>query len=305
MAAPWYEASWLKPAALGAGILLLLAGLLGLRKRNAAPAGGRASLADSFGVSPLDGGSAGAHSVEAEEAELREHLKLDPANIGLHLELLSLYYAERDVTRFEDAAIDMHAQVVDPHEPEWLEAQAMGQELAPNNPLFANSAHFDDTDTFNATAHTVTSPSAAVGYNANAHGEHDEAVAFGDVAPHGESELDSRFDLDRPDAPLVAPAMPTPAAREGDRFEFDNLADLSAPTLSASTLPDFETPLPPPPLDDDYFAADDAIGTKLDLAKAYMDMGDPEGARSMLEEVVAEGSEAQRAEAQRLIADIH
>ena len=305
MAAPWYEASWLKPAALGAGILLLLAGLLGLRKRNAAPAGGRASLADSFGVSPLEGGSAGAHSVEAEEAELREHLKLDPANIGLHLELLSLYYAERDVARFEDAAIDMHAQVVDPHEPEWLEAQAMGQELAPNNPLFANAAHYDDNDTLNATAHTVTAPSAAVGYNADAHGEHDEAVAFGDLAPHRDSELHSRFDLDRPDVPFVAPAMPTPAARAGDRFEFDNLADVSAPTPAASTLPGFETPLPPPPLDDDYFAADDAIGTKLDLAKAYMDMGDPEGARSMLEEVVAEGNEAQQAEAQRLIADIH
>ena len=28
------------------------------------------------------------------------------------------------------------------------------------------------------------------------------------------------------------------------------------------------------------------VGTKLDLARAYMDMGDPEGARSILEEVV-------------------
>ena len=32
------------------------------------------------------------------------------------------------------------------------------------------------------------------------------------------------------------------------------------------------------------------VGTKLDLARAYMDMGDPEGARSILEEVVQEGS---------------
>ena len=45
-------------------------------------------------------------------------------------------------------------------------------------------------------------------------------------------------------------------------------------------------------------------GGKLDLAKAYLDMGDPDGARSMLEEVVAEGSDAQRAEANRLIADL-
>jgi pilus assembly protein FimV len=43
------------------------------------------------------------------------------------------------------------------------------------------------------------------------------------------------------------------------------------------------------------------VGTKLDLARAYMDMGDPEGARNILEEVVNEGSVAQKQEAQRLI----
>jgi pilus assembly protein FimV len=44
------------------------------------------------------------------------------------------------------------------------------------------------------------------------------------------------------------------------------------------------------------------VGTKLDLARAYMDMGDPEGARNILEEVLTEGSVAQKQEAERLIA---
>ena len=44
------------------------------------------------------------------------------------------------------------------------------------------------------------------------------------------------------------------------------------------------------------------VGTKLDLARAYMDMGDPEGARSILDEVLEEGSSTQRQEAERLIA---
>jgi pilus assembly protein FimV len=43
------------------------------------------------------------------------------------------------------------------------------------------------------------------------------------------------------------------------------------------------------------------VGTKLDLARAYMDMGDPEGARNILEEVMHEGSAAQRQEAERLM----
>jgi pilus assembly protein FimV len=44
------------------------------------------------------------------------------------------------------------------------------------------------------------------------------------------------------------------------------------------------------------------VGTKLDLARAYIDMGDPEGARSILEEVLDEGDPNQRREAQGLIA---
>ena len=43
------------------------------------------------------------------------------------------------------------------------------------------------------------------------------------------------------------------------------------------------------------------VGTKLDLARAYMDMGDPDGARNILEEVITEGSAAQKQEAQRLM----
>jgi len=43
------------------------------------------------------------------------------------------------------------------------------------------------------------------------------------------------------------------------------------------------------------------VGTKLDLARAYMDMGDPDGARNILEEVLNEGSAVQKQEAQRLM----
>ena len=43
------------------------------------------------------------------------------------------------------------------------------------------------------------------------------------------------------------------------------------------------------------------VGTKLDLARAYVDMGDPQGARSILEEVLDEGDEGQRQQAQQLL----
>jgi len=43
------------------------------------------------------------------------------------------------------------------------------------------------------------------------------------------------------------------------------------------------------------------VGTKLDLARAYVDMGDPAGARSILEEVLDEGDEGQKQQAQKLL----
>lgn len=46
------------------------------------------------------------------------------------------------------------------------------------------------------------------------------------------------------------------------------------------------------------------VGTKLDLARAYVDMGDPDGARSILNEVIEEGDAGQRQEARKLLDDL-
>ncbi|MTI12936.1 FimV/HubP family polar landmark protein [Sansalvadorimonas verongulae] len=48
----------------------------------------------------------------------------------------------------------------------------------------------------------------------------------------------------------------------------------------------------------------DETATKLDLARAYLEMGDGDGARDILDEVVLEGNDAQKQEAQELIAKI-
>jgi pilus assembly protein FimV len=51
-------------------------------------------------------------------------------------------------------------------------------------------------------------------------------------------------------------------------------------------------------------ASSDEVATKLDLARAYLDMEDPEGARSILQEVLEEGNEEQKNEAESLISKI-
>ncbi|EED33126.1 LysM domain protein [gamma proteobacterium NOR5-3] len=58
--------------------------------------------------------------------------------------------------------------------------------------------------------------------------------------------------------------------------------------------------------DEDLLIADDAdqMATKLDLARAYLDMGDSEGARGILEEVMEKGTEEQQQESRDLLTRI-
>ncbi|MCQ4313452.1 peptigoglycan-binding protein LysM [Pseudomonas stutzeri] len=59
-------------------------------------------------------------------------------------------------------------------------------------------------------------------------------------------------------------------------------------------------------LDDDFdfFSDTDETTTKLDLARAYIDMGDAEGARDILDEVMSEGSDNQQQEAREMLAKL-
>lgn len=90
-------------------------------------------------------------------------------------------------------------------------------------------------------------------------------------------------------------------AEDDDLFE-QALSDFSAESLAlddASDLSDDD-------LDSelDFMADADEAATKLDLARAYIDMGDSEGARDILAEVAHEGNEQQRQEAVDLLSRI-
>ena len=75
--------------------------------------------------------------------------------------------------------------------------------------------------------------------------------------------------------------------------------DFEEPTAAVDSLAELDD------LDDLMLPDDvDEVSTKLDLARAFIDMGDTEGARGSLEEVLAEGNEAQKDEAQQLLNQI-
>ena len=308
----WYEADWVKPAAIGGAVVLALLGFLGVRKRKTAAvaatgagAAASSSIADSFGESPF-GANADAHNaIETDIENLQDKIASEPHNLGAHLELLSIFYAERDVPRFEEAAEHMRLFVADPHQPEWAEVQAMGEELSPHHPLWTQSEHdvAESAAAFDA-SHAEAAPHEA--FDADSFSFDDRLAAAAEHEEHFAPPADvADFGFGVP-AAHAADATPAHAASDYS-FGFDSIPPLGDTQMIAEpepVAPPSPVAMPAPTPSEDFFADEDAVGTKLDLAKAYMDMGDPDGARSMLEEVVAEGSDAQRAEANRLIAEL-
>ena len=95
------------------------------------------------------------------------------------------------------------------------------------------------------------------------------------------------------DDPYGLAAMREPAAN-APPIEPSPVREIEPAAATPATAPDG--------LVDEAAYSDDPVDTKLDLARAYLDMGDPVGARAMLEEVLEEGTQTQKDEAKRLLA---
>ncbi|MCP4302503.1 MAG: LysM peptidoglycan-binding domain-containing protein [Gammaproteobacteria bacterium] len=110
---------------------------------------------------------------------------------------------------------------------------------------------------------------------------------------------DTDVDLDDLTAALKVSATGDTVDEKRD----DVTVEQPRPSISESTAEVPTMSLGPEDMTEDLHEARTMteVGTKLDLARAYVDMGDPAGARSILEEVLDEGDEGQRQQAQQLL----
>jgi pilus assembly protein FimV len=232
--------AWL--AAAGVVVLLLLLALLGRRKKTGKPpAAGSSSLADRFAATPPAeyGGD------DVDQNELLDQLAEHPDDVGLHLELVSLYYSRRDVDHFEAAAEAMHAHIVDPQQEEWQDVVHMGEDLTPGHPLFA---HHDDAP---GDDETQVRPA----FDIDHYGEEpqDDETAFAPLAPPAPaspkkvSEYNFNFQLTPTPAPGQAEAPVAPYTEQWSNDGFDE----SAPAAPESLMPESTR--------DTFESADDAV----------------------------------------------
>jgi pilus assembly protein FimV len=338
---PWYLQTW----AWGGGaiviLLLLVAAVFGRKKNSVATGPAAASLADRFGREPNFDTFGHNNAMDQDQREILDALAEHPDDIGLHLELVSLYYGRRDVEHFEAAAEAMFAHVADTEQPEWRDVVTMGEDLAPSHPLFGGVPvdEIDEPYDHYEPGHVHTADEAAaleqfdLGTYVTSPDEddrpatptpqkHSEYHFNFDLTPVQRAEADRRpnapdvFDADAPDSLYTeVPAHdsnepvanePVPFAEEHSSWSFNEETEAAA--KSAHDLPRFDEPTfaDEEPIADhnpESFS-DDPVDTKLDLARAYLDMGDAEGARLMLDEVMSEGTQMQKDTAKRILNDI-
>jgi len=133
------------------------------------------------------------------------------------------------------------------------------------------------------------------------------------AAPQPEPELE--HDLDLPDDfdLSLADEIETDQATQAFASEIDDvnaeLERLSQNLESPPIAEPFQTPSftadDMAAMEDepefDFLSGTDEAATKLDLARAYIEMGDSDGARDILDEVVTEGDDSQKTEAREML----
>lgn len=115
-------------------------------------------------------------------------------------------------------------------------------------------------------------------------------VALDDLELPADFDLSLADEMDAPDA--------FSAELDDVNAELDRLSQsIAEPTFTAEDALASSADEP----EFDFLSGTDEVATKLDLAQAYIDMGDADGARDILNEVVTEGDAGQKSEAEEML----
>lgn len=263
---------------------------------------------------------------QAEEI-LKEAMGRDPAREDVQVKLAEVYAARKDAAAFGAVAESMNGLTGGVGD-NWMKVAALGYALDPANPLYeagrdaAPVPLADDSPTgtdldFDLGGDTAGIPDIAL--DADPTGRVTEMGGMQELASAadaGVAPAEADFNLDA--APTNVTPAPSPEASSID-FSFD-LPPVDAPAepVPAAAAPaadgglDFKIDVGDLNinLDDPATTAAAAEGKdghwydvqqKFDLAKAYQEMGDNDGAREILQEVLKEGDSDQKDQAHKLL----
>ncbi|MBM3344179.1 MAG: hypothetical protein FJY56_19010 [Betaproteobacteria bacterium] len=277
---------------------------------------------------------------QAEEI-LKEAMAANPERKDVQLKLLEIYAARGDKNEFNRLAGDLHRQTGGAGD-FWKRAAVMGYAVDPTNPLYPATGEVVDLaaprDGGGVDLDLGGAPSSDLGatqdilleQGSNATDmEKTMVLTRESVTPPAEpapaAVTDFNIELAPRSAPAAAPAAPTKPDDNMMEFNID-LPPASAPEAKPEPAPavkaddglDFKVDFSNINLNlDDAPASGAAAATgakdaawedvqqKFDLARAYQEMGDKEGALEILREVEREGDAQQKADAQKMMQSLN
>ena len=267
--------------------------------------------------------------VQAEEI-LREALITQPNRTAIHRKLAEIYSKRRDSRALEDIAQKAHT-ISGGHGIDWQAIATLGSELDPDNPLYRGEAPNstapdsqqsgrpafgadtvplsaqseqpedsgsldidlgDDVGEESAPGQLGVAPPTTIDPPASLGGSGSEAASAAPYSNVMDFPLDEEVKLD-------APAEPAPTGDTGAGMLDFNMEELNADQEARSA----EGASTEQPADAD----ENPLATQLELAKEFHSIGDVEGARKMVLEVIkeAEGKDEKvLARAQRFLAEL-
>jgi len=307
------------------------------REEGAAAGGGNSSLAyspsqlDAAGdvdpVAEADVYLAYGRDQQAEEI-LREALRTHQGRVAIHRKLAEIYAKRRDARALQAIATEARG-LTHGSGPDWQAIAALGMELEPGNALYGPGdaqpraaapaaapaapapaaparPQLSDVNPRGVGPDTITMPMPLaptvpvdldldLGQEA-ASGRPSRAAPLPTTAATQPVDLDLGMNFTPPPEP--AQSAPAPAAKPGSNpgmMEFD-MGSLSAP--DSRSTDQLQTKQPPD-------ADEDPIGTKLALAQEFHAIGDDDGARALIKEVIAEAKGSMKARAERFLAELN
>jgi pilus assembly protein FimV len=265
---------------------------------------------------------------QAEEI-LKEALHAYPGRISIHRKLAEIYAKRRDSRALQGIASEAH-DVTHGQGTDWDAIAALGSELDPENPLYkSGGAPAPKPAPVPASGNSAPDsggpPTVPLPNNLDSVGDSrrhtgfpptmdmkaDPASARSAAGPATVPvDLDLDLDLDQgldfaPPSQLapepLPPAAPAPAAAPSADSGSPGMIELDMDALSIDPDSRSGNELHTAQPDD---ADDDPLATKLALAQEFHGIGDTEGARSLVKEVIAEASGALKARAERFLAEL-
>ena len=260
---------------------------------------------------------------QAEEL-LNSAIEHEPERLDLKLKLMEVHYSAKNGEAFLALASELNAAKGDQHAALWDKAVEMGSDMFPENDLFRDSSMepiddfadlegleglegLDELESGFEVAEEldipeIEEPQAEETSSDTDTGDMSLDLDMEEAVEESEPATDfGDLDLSTFDAKEVENSEDSPVDFDLGEFEMELDSVMSDETETEAPAASIEDPVS---TESDDILGLDEVATKLDLAKAYIDMGDPDGARAILDEVLAEGNDGQKSEAQGLINEL-